>query len=1321
MRVVPSAPTSTLPAVHVDPGSPGIPPFRFEGARGWAESEQASEVIDLQPDQPMSRATPESASRKLKRWPWRSRARLALRFADAEEEAAFLEQYFRDARPRFQIAMLVASVASAYWSATSPDATNLAIRLFTLATTLGFLLFACAPASRRARPVPFYAAVLSAIGVHFGMFFARRALFISDSEVVYDFIICYLLLAVLLYLHVPMRVAAPLLPPLLALSAASDVVGALRAGRRLDLLAAASVQTFVAALSLLLLVAGLAYEMDVRHRFALSRAAERGRREAVERHQRSSGLLRNLLPDPVIEAIRAGDWSRVNRVQGDAAVVFVAAEAAAAALAPREALAAAGRLAGVLEAAAAAHGVLKIKSIGLTFMARPPRPPRPAPPAPPARPPARAPGVVGVGFDDGVEAEAEAEAGAAGSVSGAASEAEEGGTAEGRHAARAAAFALDAVESAGRAGFSCARAGLFSGPLVSGVIGCRLAFDVFGDACNLAQRMCAHGEDGRVHLPASARDAMTAAGAAGPFRFTEPAATALKGRGEWSTCFASRAPSSAGGAGGGASAGGSLGLDLAIAVVQRAASSVAGGGGGSSSSSKSARTARVRLNEDGARGQEDPAGAHSLRSRHRPGAGSETERERRRSHSSRSRSRRGTAEAAYLPSSALVARLSAGYSLRRGAAVLPSGADEEEDEEDAGDGDAGEAGGPFAPAGYSARGPHAAWAAPADAPGPAPPSREEAVGGAGGDAEKGAGGGFKGGAGVPRSSSSARLVGIARRISVSMDPAAEAIAVHAAAGAWAEGAEPLARRSSAGGASDVASDVADTEAEAAAEAAAGRARRRWRLSFPEASLEASFWAAARRSHPAALRALFAVLVLHSLLMPALVYIANDLSDGGARLGGRYAVRSAALLPLAAVLFWPRLARGRRAALALHLAAAAAALPPALAYCLLHRGPLASPLSWAALTMTDADACFATIFVCTLGQLPLGHKLPWSALPLAASVVPAAAPGAPADRKAVPLWVGVVALAMAGVAFLREREARRGFLLRAAARRAARAAAEAGAEADALLDLCLPKAALGLLPAGGAMEFERVCVLQSDIVGFSGLTPRAHAPRLVEALNALFAACDEIAERYGVQTLRTVGDAWVGAVGLERPAGPREVANLLRAAHEMRAVYARTRLLARRPAAGLSPRPSFEIDGVGETPRGSRGWAYETLTARFGVGWAGGGAVVGARRWTWELLGPAVDQAAAMERRSLPGRCLARPTPPRPALLPPRPRLSPRVAQVAPAAAALVEGEFEFEAGPEGARLLAGPRQAPTGPEPPRGAGPAGRPAGELPQLAPVGP
>lgn len=63
----------------------------------------------------------------------------------------------------------------------------------------------------------------------------------------------------------------------------------------------------------------------------------------------------------------------------------------------------------------------------------------------------------------------------------------------------------------------------------------------------------------------------------------------------------------------------------------------------------------------------------------------------------------------------------------------------------------------------------------------------------------------------------------------------------------------------------------------------------------------------------------------------------------------------------------------------------------------------------------------------------------------------------------------------------------------------------------------------------------VTVLFADIVGFTKLSARISATELVKMLNNVFLAFDEIAERYGLEKLKTIGDAYlvVGGVPISR--------------------------------------------------------------------------------------------------------------------------------------------------------------------------------------------
>jgi adenylate cyclase len=65
----------------------------------------------------------------------------------------------------------------------------------------------------------------------------------------------------------------------------------------------------------------------------------------------------------------------------------------------------------------------------------------------------------------------------------------------------------------------------------------------------------------------------------------------------------------------------------------------------------------------------------------------------------------------------------------------------------------------------------------------------------------------------------------------------------------------------------------------------------------------------------------------------------------------------------------------------------------------------------------------------------------------------------------------------------------------------------------------------------ADSFLEVTVLFADIVGFTELSSRTSAPQIVELLNEIFCLFDELAERHGVEKIKTIGDAYMAVAGL----------------------------------------------------------------------------------------------------------------------------------------------------------------------------------------------
>ena len=65
-------------------------------------------------------------------------------------------------------------------------------------------------------------------------------------------------------------------------------------------------------------------------------------------------------------------------------------------------------------------------------------------------------------------------------------------------------------------------------------------------------------------------------------------------------------------------------------------------------------------------------------------------------------------------------------------------------------------------------------------------------------------------------------------------------------------------------------------------------------------------------------------------------------------------------------------------------------------------------------------------------------------------------------------------------------------------------------------------------------FADVTVLFADIVGFTPLSERLAAADLVAVLDRVFAAWDELAAHYGVEKIKTIGDAYMVAGGIPLP-------------------------------------------------------------------------------------------------------------------------------------------------------------------------------------------
>jgi class 3 adenylate cyclase len=173
--------------------------------------------------------------------------------------------------------------------------------------------------------------------------------------------------------------------------------------------------------------------------------------------------------------------------------------------------------------------------------------------------------------------------------------------------------------------------------------------------------------------------------------------------------------------------------------------------------------------------------------------------------------------------------------------------------------------------------------------------------------------------------------------------------------------------------------------------------------------------------------------------------------------------------------------------------------------------------------------------------------------------------------------------------------------------------------DALLLNILPQAIVERLKARRASgnsdrlaeAMDAVTVLFADAVGFTEQAHKTPPDDLVEALDGLFSNIDELADRYGLEKIKTVGDAYMAVAGVPTP----------RADHAEAAAEMALAIL--------------KVVQDARWPSGDR------IVVRVGI--ASGPAVagvIGQRKFAYDLWGDTVNLASRLESLSQPGRILA---------------------------------------------------------------------------------
>ncbi|MCL2935617.1 MAG: response regulator [Trichodesmium sp. MAG_R02] len=141
----------------------------------------------------------------------------------------------------------------------------------------------------------------------------------------------------------------------------------------------------------------------------------------------------------------------------------------------------------------------------------------------------------------------------------------------------------------------------------------------------------------------------------------------------------------------------------------------------------------------------------------------------------------------------------------------------------------------------------------------------------------------------------------------------------------------------------------------------------------------------------------------------------------------------------------------------------------------------------------------------------------------------------------------------------------------------------------------------------ADSFSEVTVLFADLVGFTKISANLSPAELVELLNMIFSGFDQLAEKYGLEKIKTIGDAYMVVGGLPT----------LRKDH----------------AEAIA---EMALDMLDQVKRISQR-LKKTLQIRIGVNTGAVEAgVIGTKKFAYDLWGDTVNTAHRMESHGIPG-------------------------------------------------------------------------------------
>ena len=146
----------------------------------------------------------------------------------------------------------------------------------------------------------------------------------------------------------------------------------------------------------------------------------------------------------------------------------------------------------------------------------------------------------------------------------------------------------------------------------------------------------------------------------------------------------------------------------------------------------------------------------------------------------------------------------------------------------------------------------------------------------------------------------------------------------------------------------------------------------------------------------------------------------------------------------------------------------------------------------------------------------------------------------------------------------------------------------------------------------ARDFETVSILFTDFKGFTAASEKLSAQNLVAEINTCFEAFDGLMGKYGIEKIKTIGDAYMAAGGLPVPTDD-SVKNTVLAAMEMQEFISQRKV---------------ELDALGKP-------CFEMRVGiHTGPVVAG---IVGVKKFAYDIWGDTVNTASRMESSGEVGR------------------------------------------------------------------------------------